>query len=84
VYHRTQDSILVCNDVNGLMEEVRFQHDSEERRIFICVSKIKLKTVFLHNGLVKSPIPFAHPVAKKEIFLIMPLLLNAFNYNNHC
>jgi len=36
-YYRMQDSLCVCSDVNGLMEELRFQHDPEERRIFICV-----------------------------------------------
>ena len=78
-FYRKQDSICACSDVNGLMEELRFQHDPEERIIFICVSELKLKIVFLSNGHVKSPISFALSLAKRETFVIMPLLLNSFN-----
>jgi hypothetical protein len=66
------------------MEEMTIQHDPEERRIFICVSKIKLKTVLLNDGHVKSPISLDHSLAQKETFVIMLILLNAFNYNNSC
>jgi hypothetical protein len=33
--YRMHDSLSVCSDVTGLMEELRFQHVPEEPRIFI-------------------------------------------------
>jgi hypothetical protein len=73
-YHRMQDSVCVCSDVNSLTEELRFQQDPEERRIFICVWKLKLKAVLLNIRHVKLPISLDHSLAQNETFVIMPLL----------
>jgi len=46
-YYNMQDSLCVFSDINGLMEELKFQNDSEEWRILICVSKIKITNSFI-------------------------------------
>jgi len=67
-YYRMQDSICICSEVNGLMGEMIIQHDPKERRIFICVSKMVLKTVLLNNGQVKLSISIDHSLAQKQTF----------------
>lgn len=64
-----QDFLCVCRDVNGLMEELKSQHDPEERRIFICLQKMELKAVLLDNGHKKSPISLDHSLVQKETFV---------------
>jgi hypothetical protein len=45
-YYRIQDSLCIYSDVNGLVEELGFPHNSEEWRLFIDASKLSLKLFF--------------------------------------
>jgi hypothetical protein len=66
------------------MEKLGLLHDAEEWRLSIDASKLSLKAVLLHNGMVKPSILVAHSVAKRESYESMSLLLNANNYKKHC
>ena len=44
------------------MIELGYEHDSDERILFIDSRKTSLKAVLLHNGNVKSSIPIAYAV----------------------
>lgn len=59
----------VCKyNLDGLMEELGFQHIPEEWRLFIDSSKISLKAVLLHNGNAKPSIPVVYAVDMKETY----------------
>ena len=59
------------------MIELGYEHDSDERILFIDYSKTSLKAVLLYNGNVKSPIPIAHAVNMKETYETMKICLEA-------
>ena len=65
--------------MNGLMDELNIEYNPEEWRLFIDSSKLSLKAVLLHNGNTKPSIP----VAMKETYENMSVILKAVNYNEH-
>ena len=69
-----------CNDVDGLMMELGYEHKCDEWRLFIDSSKTSLKAVLLHNGNIHPSIPVAHAVQLKETYETIKLLLDALQY----
>ena len=55
-----------CTDVNSLMKELSYEHNSDEWRIFIDSSKHRLKAVLLHNGNENPSVPVTHAVDMKK------------------
>jgi hypothetical protein len=83
-YYINQDSLCVCSDVNGLMEEMAFLHYTVELRLFIDASKLSLHAVLSQDGNINPSVPVACAVAKRESYESMSLLLSAVNYKKHC
>lgn len=77
------DSICVCNDVDGLMKALGFEHKVTEWRLFIDSSNTSLKAVLLHNGNEKPSVPIAHAVGMKETYQSMKMILKAINYKSY-
>ena len=61
------------------MHELNIEYNPEEWRLFIDSSKLSLNAVLLHNGNTKPSIP----VAMKETYENMSVILKAVNYNEH-
>ena len=74
------NSLCFCNDVDGLMMELGYEHKCDEWRLFIDSSKASLKAVLLHNGNIHPSIPVAHAVQLKETYETIKLLLHALQY----
>lgn len=55
-----------CNDVQGLMTELKFLYKSENQRLFIDSSKTSLKAVLLSNGNELPSIPVVYGVSLKK------------------
>lgn len=65
-YFKMERSLCVCQDVDGLMNEIGIRHDPSELRLFIDASKYSLKAVLLHYGNIQPSILIAHSVVMKE------------------
>ena len=74
------NSLCFCNDVDGSMIELGYEHKCDEWRLFIDSSKASLKAVLLHNGNIHPSIPVAHAVQLKETYETIKLLLDALQY----
>jgi len=61
-FFRTEDDLVFCYDVDGLMNALGIKHDPQEWRPFIDSSKLYLKAVLLHNGNQHPSIPVGHAV----------------------
>ena len=48
-YFSSQDTLIYCNDVDGLMKAIGHQHQPENWRLLIDSNKLTLKAVVLHN-----------------------------------
>ena len=81
-YHMEND-VCYCTDINGLMNELGYEHVPDEWRLFIDSSKLSLKAVLLHNGNQNPSVPVAHAVGMKETYESMEILLKVVNYRNH-
>lgn len=77
------DQICFCNDIEGLMEGLGFEHIVEEWRLFIDASTESLKAVLLHNGNEKPSIPVAHAVDLKENVDNLDSILKAIKYDKY-
>ena len=82
-YFETQDGICFCRNINGLMNELGYQHSPVDWRLFIDSSKVSLKAVLLHNNNSKPSIPVAHSTSKKETCETMDTLLKLLDYTLH-
>ncbi|UYV76607.1 hypothetical protein LAZ67_14001436 [Cordylochernes scorpioides] len=49
-YFSQENDLVYCNDVVSLMEALGHDHDTEEWRLFIDSSNIRMKAVILQNG----------------------------------
>lgn len=76
------DSICYCNDINGLMNELRIAYRTNEWRLFIDGSKTSLKAVLLHNGSEYPSIPVAYSITLKETYDTMQFILNLIKYRD--
>jgi hypothetical protein len=79
-YYRMSDEVCFCADINGLMEELGYEHHPEDWRLFIDSGKESLKCVLLHNGNEKPSVPLAHASRMKETYESMDCLLTLIKY----
>lgn len=70
-----QNNIVLCNDINGLMNLMGIEHEPTEWRLFIDSSKNSLKTVLLNNGNKHPSIPVAYGVGTKENYETFKIIL---------
>ncbi|KYQ53584.1 hypothetical protein ALC60_00111 [Trachymyrmex zeteki] len=82
-YYSEGDNYVFCNDINGLMQEFRILHDTDQWRLFIDSSKTSLKAVLLHNSNKYASIPIAHSVYLKESYENVETILKAIQYEEH-
>lgn len=82
-FFSSQDSLIYCNDVDGLMKAIGHEYQPENWRLFIDSNKYSLKAVLLHNGNEYPSIPVAHATNMKECYDAMKLLLDKIDYELH-
>lgn len=83
-YFSKEDSIVVCNDVKGLLNlYIIDEYKPENWRLFIDSSKESLKAVLLHNGNHYAAIPIGHSTVMKESYENFKLLLKKIKYKDH-
>jgi len=72
--------LVVCADIDGLMQTLNINHNPLDWRLFIDSSQLSLKAV-LHNGNTVLSIPVGHSVHNKESYEDMMILIEVINYN---
>lgn len=82
-YFKKENSICYCQDIDGLMQSVGWEHKSNEWRLFIDGSTESLKAVLLHNGNEKPSIPVGHSVDLDESYENLEAILKAVKYEEH-
>lgn len=82
-FFEKKENLVVCSDVNGLMNCLNLDHTPSEWRLFIDSSKLSLKAVLLHNGNQLPSIPIGHAVHMKETYINMKTLLQSIKYEQH-
>ena len=82
-FYQMSNTMCYCADINGLMEELGFQHNVDEWRLFIDSSKASLKAVLLYYGNTKPSVPVAHAVEMKETYETMQTLLKLIKYDEN-
>jgi len=82
-FFTTEDKLVYCNNIEGLMSELGASYEASDWRLFIDSSKRSLKAVLLHNGNELSSIPVTHSVEMKETYDNMKLLLTSIKYDQH-
>jgi len=60
--------LVVCTDINGLMQTLNINHNPLDWRLFTDSSKLSLKAVLLHHGNTLPSIPVGHLVHNKESY----------------
>jgi len=65
------------------MEELRFEHTSEQRRLSIDSSKVSLKAVLFHNVNKFPSIPLVHAVHMTETHEDLQILPQKMRYKNY-
>ena len=79
-YYAIANDICYCTNVNGLMNDLEYEHNPADWRLFIDSSKTSLKTVLLHNENSKPSIPVGHSTSRKETYNTMKVLFEQLNY----
>ena len=79
----TEDDLVFCYDVDGLMSALGIKHDPQEWRLFIDSSKLCLKAVLLHNGNQHPSIPVGHTVHMNETYENLKQLLKMLEYSKY-
>jgi len=82
-FFRTENDLVFCYGVDGLMNALGIKHEQEEWRLFIDYSKPSLKAVLLHNGNQHPSIPVGHAVYMKETYENLKKLLNKLEYSKY-
>lgn len=82
-YFSSEDSLVYCCNIAGLIEQLGTKYDSTEWRLFIDASKQSLKGILLHIGNKYAALPVAHSVHLKESYDNMALLLQKIKYSDH-
>jgi len=83
-FYATQDCFCYCMNIDNLMLELGYSHDSAEWRLFIDSSKASLKAVLIHNGNIRPSVPIFHAVDMKETYDSMKAILTAIKYDKYC
>lgn len=82
-YFTTDNNLTYCNNIAGLMRELKIEYDKEDWRLFIDGSKSALKAVLLHNDGAYMPVPIAYSRKLKESHASMKLIIDKIKYNEH-
>lgn len=82
-YFSTENDLVYCNDVSGLMNDLGVVYRPAEWRLFIDSSKRSLKAVLLNNGNKLASIPIGHSTVLVESYEHMKLLLEKLQYSMH-
>jgi hypothetical protein len=80
---KKEDSLVFCQNVDALMQEMRITHNAQEWRLLIDSSKLSLKAVLLHNTNQLPSIPVGHAVHMKETYENLKQLLEKIEYRMH-
>jgi hypothetical protein len=75
-----QDNLVACVNINGLMEALDIDYNSEEWRRFTGFSSVSLKAVLLHDGNELPSIPIGCAVHTKGSDEDMNILLETIKY----
>ena len=74
-YYAIANDISYCTNVDGLMNDLGYEHNPADWMLFIDSNKTSLKAVLLHNGSHKPSIPVGHSTSRKETYNTMKVLL---------
>ena len=74
---------VCCNDADGLFGALGHVHKPEEWQLFIDLSKVSLKAVFLHNNNAYPSVPLTYSVHMKESHEGMCTLLICIDYDRN-
>jgi len=80
-FFKMERSLVVCTDIDGLMQTLNINHNPMDWRLFIHSSKLSLKAALLHNDNTLPSIPVGHSVHNKESYENMKILMEAINYD---
>jgi hypothetical protein len=78
-----KDTLVYCNNVQGLVNKMGKEYDPKEWRLFIDSSNRSLKGVLLYNGNELASLPVAHSVEMKETYDSMKMLIQELKYDQH-
>jgi len=73
--------LVVCTDIDGLIQTLNINHNPLDWRLFIDSSKLSLKAVLLHNGNTVPSILVGHSVYNNESYENLNILMEAINGN---
>jgi len=73
--------LVVCTDIDGLMQTLNINHNPLDWRLFIDSSQLSLKALLLHNANTLPSIPVGHSVHNNESYENLKILMEVFNYN---
>ena len=82
-YFAAKNCVCYCSDIPGLFEQLGFEHDLAESRLFIDSTKSSLKAVLLHNGNKKPCIPRVYADGLKETYKSMETILQLINNSEY-
>jgi hypothetical protein len=67
-FFRKEDDLVVCYDVDCLMNALGVKHGPQEWPLFIDSSQLSPKAMLLHNGKLHPSIAVGHTVHMKETY----------------
>lgn len=79
----TENGLTYCANIEKLFRYFRYEHRSEEWRLFIDASKTSLKAVLLHNGNRQPSVPLVYSANLKESYASIELMLNRIEYDRY-
>ena len=71
-----EKGLVACTDIDGLMQTLNINHNPLHGQLFIDLSTLSLKAVFLHNCNTLRSTPVGHSMHNKEN---MKILMEAIN-----
>ena len=71
-----KESLVFCNNVEVLVNQMGKKYDPTEWRLFIDSSNRSLKGMLLHNGNECASLTVTHSIQMKETYENMKTLLN--------
>jgi len=80
-FFKMERGLVVCTDIDGLMQTLNINHNPLDWRLFIDSSKLSLKALLLHNGNTLPSIPVGHSVHNNELYKNPKILMEAINYS---
>jgi len=83
LFFKKEDTLVFCQNVDSLMQEMGITRNPQEWWLFIDSSKLSLKAVLLHNTNQLPSIPVGHAVHMKETYENLKQLLKKIEYRMH-